>query len=213
MPDGTITITASMAGESFTNTIKKTADHPVPHIVPLPPATAIEGYTYTDADTITVDLPSGHGLASGYYDVYWSESGVDKIARRVLGVVSSDTLTLDSPLVGDAFPSTGPSDMVVCEEVEINTLIDGDAAEMFTASPVFTNIAETADCSLLMTASGGTIRIADFRVPANESTSWWNGSGIDNPLSGNDITNIYASNQSTTNEATLKLLALVDSTT
>ncbi len=211
MPTGTISVSAAMAGGSFISTITKTADSQESYEVPLPPGTLEASYVQTDVDTCVVTLTAGHGLSSGVYDAFWTESGVDKKAIGCTGTLATNDMTLDVPISGDNFPAADPTDMVICEQVVINTTIDGDAVQMVGVSPTFVVTSETEDVSVDFHDVSSN-QITTLRLRANEPWTWWTDSGITNPMTGAPITHCHASNQSVTNTATLKILVMEDST-
>ena len=211
MASGTISTSANISGSSFISNVTKTADSDKSYEVTLPVATAESSYAQTTNVECVVTLTGGHGLANGVYDAYWTESSVDKIAVGCTGVVATNDLTLNARVSGDDFPAGDPTDMVVSEQVIINTTIDGDEVQMYAISPIFTDQTETSDVSLDMHDSGSA-QIATFRIPANEPAVWWVNGGTTNPLTGNPITHSHASNQSTANAATIQILILEDST-
>ncbi len=211
MPTGTLNITANIGGNSFISSVKKTADHPNPYIVPLPVGTLEASYAQTDVDTCVVTLTAEHGLSSGVYDAFWTEDGVKKIAVGCTGTLSTNDMTLDVPLSQDNFPVADPGDMVICEQVIINTTIDGDAVKMYAISPVFADQTETSDCSIDFHDVSHN-QITTIRITANEADTWWVDGGAANPMTGAPITHCHASNQSTAQAATLKILVLEDST-
>ncbi|HDZ43166.1 hypothetical protein LCGC14_2600520 [marine sediment metagenome] len=211
MPTGTISVSAAIAGSSFINSVSKTADSQESYEVSLPPGTVEESYSQTSTVICVVTLAAGHGLATGVYDAYWTESGVDKKAIGCTGTLAGDDMTLSAAVSQDNFPAADPGDMVICEQVVINTTIDGDQVQMFAISPVFSDTTETEDCSVDFHDVSSN-QITTLRIPANEMSMWWDGGGLANPMTGAPITHCHASNQSVTNTATLKILVLEDST-
>ncbi len=211
MPSGTISTSANLSGSSFISNVTKTADHDQAYEVPLPVGTLEASYAQTTGIECVVTLTGGHGLASGVYDVYWTESGVKKIAVGCTGTLSTNDMTLNAAVSQDNFPVADPGDMVICEQVLINTTIDGDAVKMYAISPIFTNQTETSDVSIDFHDSGS-LQITTLRIPANEPNVWWVDGGTANPMTGNPITHAHASNQSTANAATILILILEDST-
>ena len=210
MPTGTLSVSANIAGSSFIADMSKTADSQESYEVALPVATLEASYEQTDADTCVVTLTGGHGLATGTYDAYWTESGVDKIAVGCAGTLSVNDMTLDSPVSGDSFPSADPEDMVICEQVVINTTIDGDQVEMYAICPTLSGATDTADCSIDFQDVSDN-QILTLRQQIDTPSIWWDGNGA-NPMTGAPITHCQASNQSVTNEVTLMILVVEDST-
>ena len=209
--DGYVNINGSIAGSTFNVRVTETADNADAYEVPLPVGTAAASYAQTSTVIGVVTLTEGHGLATGVYDAYWTESGVKKIAVGCTGTISdTNTLTLTAAISQDDFPAADPGDMVVCEQVIINTAIDGDAVAMYTVTPIFTSSTETSDCSVDFHDASHN-QITTLRLTANQPSLWWTGMSTC-PMTGNPITHCHASNQSTTNAATLKIGVLADST-
>ncbi len=211
MPSGQISVAANIAASSFNNTVTKTADSQESYEVNLPIGTVEASYSQTTAIECVVTLAGGHGLSSGVYDVYWTESGVKKIAVGCTGTLATNDMTLNAAVSQDNFPAADPGDMVICEQVIINTTIDGDAVQMYAISPIYAAATETSDCSVDFHDVGSN-QITTLRITANEPSIWWDGGGSANPMTGAPITHCHASNQSTANAATLKILVLEDST-
>ncbi len=211
MPTGSISTSVNVGGTSFISNIIKTAEHPNPYEVNLPPGTLEASYVQTDVDTCVVTLTGGHGLASGVYDAYWTEAGVKKIAVGCTATLSTNDMTLDVPISGDNFPAADPGDMVICEQVVINATIDGDTVQLAAISPVFTDQSETSDCSVDFHDVSSN-QITTLRLTANSPWTWVADAGIANPMTGAPITHCHASNQSVTNTATIKIVTLEDPT-
>ncbi len=211
MPTGQLTTSVAIANSTFNATITKTADSHEAYEVNLPIGTAEASYSQTTAIECVVTLTGGHGLSSGVYDVYWTESGVKKIAVGCTGALSTNDMTLNAAESQDNFPAADPGDMVICEQVIINTTIDGDQVQMYGISPVFANAAETSDCSVDFHDVSSN-QITTLRITANQPSTWWDGGGPANPMTGAPITHCHASNQSTAQAATIKILVLEDST-
>ncbi|KKL75076.1 hypothetical protein LCGC14_2058480, partial [marine sediment metagenome] len=127
------------------------------------------------------------------------------------GTLAGDDMTLSAAVSQDNFPAADPGDMVICEQVVINTQIDGDTVEMAAVSPVFVVTTETEDVSIDFHDVSSN-QITTLRLKANEPWTWWNNSGVANPMTGAPITHCHASNQSVTNTATLKIATLEDPT-
>ncbi len=211
MPTGQLTTSVAIAGSTFNAAIKKTADKQVAYEVNLPVGTLEASYVQTTAIECVVTLTGGHGLSSGVYDVYWTESGVKKIAVGCTGALSTNDMTLNAAVSQDNFPAADPGDMVICEQVIINTPIDGDEVKMYGVCPVFANASEESDCSVDFHDVSSN-QITTLRITANQASVWWIGGGSANPMTGAPITHCHASNQSTAQAATINILVLEDST-
>lgn len=205
MPTGTFNLGGSIGGISFNKSISKTNEHPNPYEVPLPVATTVDTWVKTDADTGTATLV-GHSLTNGTYDAYW-DGGV---RYGCTGVFTDDDLLLDVTGYGDDFPANG-TPMTVCKQVEINTQIDGDTANMMLVLAEYANLSETSHCHADF-QDVGSASIMALDLIANEPSLWWEDNGSANPMTGNPITDCFASNGSADNVATLKIVTLEDAT-
>jgi len=205
MPTGSISIAANIAGSNILKSISKTADHPQAFEVDLPVGTDVSSWAKTDADTGVATMSAGHGLTNGTYDAYWSGG----CRFGLTGTFAGDDLTLDGG-AGDDFPASSTA-MVVCKQVEINTAIDGDNVQIFACCAEYASTSEDSPVHVDFQDSGSA-SIHDIDLVANEPSTWWADSGVTNPFTGNPIVDCFASNGSTENVATLKILTLEDST-
>ena len=179
-------------------------DHPNTYQVTLPAAKSLTGWTQVDADTASGTLPSGHAYTNGTFDVYW-----DSGARYdVPGTIAGDVLSLDGGS-GDNFPATGNLTVRAFRQVTVNTAIDGDAVQLGVLSLEYADSASTQQGRLLFEDAAGD-DIASVELDAGVPQAI--GVGLSNPLVGDPITVCRASHSDPTNEATLKIATLEDST-
>jgi len=163
--------------------------------------------TRTDNNTGTLTLGSGHGITDGQIiDVYWS-GGVQRTVT--VGTVSGTSVPIDGG-IGDNLP-TAATEITACVQKAINLAIDGDNADIVAV------ILETNDKSLRTTANvqfldAAADVIAEIDLVANVPQVWDIEGGSSNPLTGDPITNLKASqaNSTTTETYTLKIVGVQD---
>lgn len=198
MPTGTISMTMNVAGVVASGLASRTESGQISHEVPLPAGKSGTLSTRTDDDTGIATLGSGHEITTDdTVDVYWS-GGV----RYGMSVTAYDATTVTVDLgAGDALPAQD-IEIIVTPRVEINTDFDGDDAVMVAA-----HCAQR--CHMEFTEDDGT-NVAAKEMAAHEGWAWASEQGETNPLTGNEIGKIQATNGSAT-AATLKIGILYDS--
>jgi len=101
--------------------------------------------------------------------------------------------------------------MVICEQVAITKTIDGDNVQAFQIVPYNANMTVDDVCSIdFQDASDD--QIFTVLQAANHPIQWYYGCNLTNPLAGDVITHITASNSSTVNEMTLEIKLITDVT-
>ena len=163
--------------------------------------------TRTDNNTGTLTLESGHGITDGQIiDVYWS-GGVQRTVT--VGTVSGTSVPIDGG-IGDNLP-TAATAITACVQKAINLAIDGDNADIVAV------ILETNDKSLRTTANvqfldAAADVIAEIDLVANVPQVWDIEGGSANPFTGDPITNLKASQASTSTSETwtLKIVGVQD---
>ena len=203
MADGTLQIAVNVGGVNISKKITKTADHPnVYEAVALPAGKAATDWVKTDADTAACNLTAGHGYSSGKMDVFWTTSSLPQCRYDVDVVVDTNALALDGG-VGDDFPDSAVTDVIVTTPVQINTAIDGDATTLIAIN---SSVCASIYCE---DADGDSIFQRD--LVADEPYVWHDTSGFTNPITGDPITVAFASNGTAT-AGTITIVALDDST-
>jgi len=196
----TVSQSISLAGISIQATLTRTAEGGLANQVDLAAGVAGTLSTRTDDDTGEVTLTEGHGITDGdKVDVYFS--GGIRYGMTV-GTVVGNVVPVDLG-AGDNLPADDAA-VVVCKQTVINIDFDGDDAELVAA-----HCTKRAHLSFL--DSGDAVLKAQELV-SGEPWFWAADSGIANPLTGNAIDEIRASNGETA-AAVLKIAALVDNVT
>lgn len=199
MSQGSVAVVAQLGTRTLQKTITETFDHPNTYEeIPLAAGKAASDWVKTDANTAACNLASGHGYTSGKADVYWTAG----MRYDVDMTVSDNALTLDGG-VGDDFPESASTDVIVCKVQQINTAIDGDSAKLFVINSTQRGSVYFED------AVGDSILQID--LVADNPYIWNSTSGQTNPLTGDPITVCYASNGTTT-AAVLDILSGEDAT-
>ena len=199
MPTATNSSYISIAGITIQSSQSRTASGQISHEVSLPVGSAGTLSTRTDDDTGVATLSAGHGLVFGdVVDVYW-DGGV-RYGMDVTAVDGND-VTIDLG-AGDVLPAQDTA-LVVTKVVVIDTDFDGDLMEMIAA-------ASTKRGHIAFRDSTPTVLKA-VELTANEAWAWATGTEITNPLAGNPVNDIRASNGDASAAATLKLGVLYDS--
>ena len=199
MPTGQINRVSQIGGMSIEGVVTRTFDGQLGHSIALPAGTAGTLTTRTDDDTGVATLDSGHGLStSDVVDVYWDGG----MRYGMVATVAGDAITIDLGS-GDNLPTQDDA-VVVTLQVEINSDFDGDDVQMIVAmcdQRASIDFQDSGDASL-----------AHVELPADEQWDWVADQGIANPLTGNAVDAIHASNSSSTTAATLKIGVGYDST-
>lgn len=201
MPSGNIKISASMGGLNISGSLIRSGESVLGVNVTLPVGSAGTMKTKTDADTGVATLDTGHGITdTDKVDVYWADGvhyGMDVTA------VDGDDVSIDVG-DGDELPIATTA-IVVTKRVTIDEQFDGDVLVLFAAG-------STQRAHVEFEESGGT-EVAAQELIASEPWIWSTLSSFTNPLTGNAIGAIKASNGSSTVEAVLKILGIKDTVT
>lgn len=186
--------------------ISRSGDGLVSHEVTLPVGAAGTLTTRTDNDTGEVTA-AGHGLAQNdKVDVHWP-SGVRY--GMTVGVVAGNVVPIDLG-AGDNLPAQDTA-VVITKQVAIVTNIDGDNLKILGIMAKATNPASAAKAHADMQDSGNAT-IEEIDLTANQPQIHDITGGAANVFTGNPITSVKASNGSSSEELTLQILALADST-
>lgn len=197
----------SVGGISSSRTIS--GDDKIETDVTLPAGKAVTGWTKTDSNTAAATLPGGHGYTNGKFDVYWSGGrryGVD-------GTISTNALSLDGG-IGDAFPASSTTGVVVTKQVVTNKTIDGDALSILAVNY---EQADTSDLGCRVTFfddvdAGGSEVGSGHDLDRNTPSICDVDAGATNLYTGSVIRSLVASNGSSTTAAVLKLRGIQDVT-
>ncbi len=206
MPQATCAIVLSLGGSTIQKSIIRSGDHPNPYEVSLPAGVAGQLTTRTDNDTGIVTVAAHSFVDTDTVDLYWAGGrryGVDVTA------VTATTISIDAG-AGDNLPIATTA-VVIVKQVQVNTAIDGDQIQILGLALEFADPNETSKGHVTFKDGGGAT-IANLDLSANTPAVYDVAGGQTNPFTGNPITAAYASNGSSANAATLKLLSLEDST-
>lgn len=207
MPQATYSVNLALGGVSINRPVTRTGDHPNSYEVTLPAGKAGTLTTRTDDNTGEATLSTGHGIVDGdVVDVYWS--GGIRYGMTV-GTVATNVVPVDGG-AGDNLPAQSTA-LVVTKQVTINTAIDGDAIEIIGICAESTDSASTSKAHIDMRDSGNAT-IEEIDLVANVPQIWDIEGGATNVFTGNPITNSKASNGSSSESLTLKIVSLEDST-
>lgn len=213
---GKMTKSFSGAGLAFSNgaVSPPSYDAEFKWTVPLPAGKVVTNWVKGVGDgDATADLPAGHGYTDGNFDVYWEAGGVDKVRYGVPGTIVTNALTLAGG-TGDTFPASATAGIVVTKQVEFSPNIDGDNVKLF---GVFFRCADADARGHVDFQDAGDATIEEFDLSEVDNTD----AGMDHAynttsavalLTGNVITQGFASNGSSTDAATLYVIAGIDST-
>lgn len=205
---GTLQSVASLAGLSISSVVQREASGGVAQSPSLPAAKAGTLTTRTGDGAGAITLGAGHGLhQNDVVDVYWGTAlasfGV-RYGVKIDAVNGNDVSFDDTPAAGgDVLPAQGTA-VTVSKQVTIDTDFDGDLLEMIAAACDRRAHLDFQD------AGGASLKAVTLL--AGEIWSWFSGSGVTNPLSGNPVGSIKASNADSAAAATLKIGLLYDST-
>lgn len=172
----------------------------------IPAAQPLTSWVKTDANTAAGNLPNGHGLTSGVYNVYWT--GGSRLG--VTGTVATNALSLDGGS-GDDFPASADTTVYVAQEIEFNVSIDGDNLSAIVFDLCFTSKSIDVDGYVVLKDSGAAV-IATLDLKSNRALAFDFVAGHDNPFTGNPIVVGFVSHKSQDAAATLKILGAVDVT-
>lgn len=163
--------------------------------------------TRTDDNTGVLTMTAGHGLTDAQVvDVYWA-TGVRY--GMTVGTVATNSVPIDGG-AGDVLPSATTAITAVVQ-TSINLLIDGDNAKILAVC------LETIDKTLrtkghVQFRDAASDEIAELDLVTNVPQVWDIEGGSANPFTGDVITNLKASQASstTTETYTLKIVGVQD---
>ena len=201
MANGSLNITANIAGQSFSVAVTRTSDGSgvwTPEVT-AGTAKASTDWEKTDADTGTATMATGHGFTTGdTVDVFWADGSRYGMTATVAG----NDVALDGG-DGDDLPASDTS-MVLCSPIEVNGTVDPDDLAMLV-------IASTKRARVTFVDSGEAV-LYSVDMAANEFTVWFSNSGITCPMTGNPVTKMLVSSGDTANAAAITVAAMYDAT-
>jgi len=207
--DATININAECGGIRVNKTYTRSADHANPYQPDAIPAAQAGSLTTRTSDVAgVVTLGAGHGMTTGMIvDVYWTGGVRYGVA---ITVASNDATLADGDHTGGAVLPAEDTAVILCEQVEIATNIDGDNAAVLLVSLEY-QATSTAKGHVHFCETDDT-NVADFDLDADKPLLVDMDQDIANPLTGELIGVCYASHADVTNAATLKIVTLEDRT-
>lgn len=163
--------------------------------------------TRTDDNTGTLTMANGHGITTGQIiDIYWS-GGVQRTVT--VGTVATNEVPIDGG-IGDNLPADETAITAVVQKA-INLAIDGDNADIIAI------VLETVDKTIHTAANvqfldAAADVIAEIDLVTNVPQVWDIEGGSANPFTGDPITNLKASQASTSTSETwtLKIVGVQD---
>ena len=163
--------------------------------------------TRTDDNTGTLTMANGHGITTGQIiDIYWS-GGVQRTVT--VGTVATNEVPIDGG-IGDNLPADETAITAVVQKA-INLAIDGDNADIIAI------VLETVDKTIRTAANvqfldAAADVIAEIDLVTNVPQVWDIEGGSANPFTGDPITNLKASQASTSTSETwtLKIVGVQD---
>ena len=199
MPIGTFANNVALAGISIQSSTTRTDSGQVSHEVTLPAADAGTLSTRTSDTAGTATLGAAHGIQTGdVVDIYWA-GGVAYGATVGTVAGTSVPFTLAS---GDVLPAQDTA-ITMAKQVLINTDFDGDNMSMLA-------VVSTKRGHVHFQEEDGT-GIKAQEMLAGEGWTWASNTGIVNPLAGNPVGQVMATNGDATGTTTLKIGVLYNS--
>ncbi|MBN2132867.1 MAG: hypothetical protein JW741_25435 [Sedimentisphaerales bacterium] len=203
MPTGTIQQVATVGGISAQSTVTRTASSQIGHesdpVLPVAKVGTLSTRTNDTDGTLT--LEADHGITVGQLvDIFWID--VDGVSHCAYGATAGVIDVLNVPFTGasgDVLPAEGYA-ITASVPVTIDTDFDGDLLEMIIA--LATYLGHVTFCDV-----GDAVLAAVTLVPG-EGWSWVSDQGIANPLTGNAVAYVLASNGSSAYVNTVKIGAL-----
>ena len=207
MASGTLSISLALGGTAINRSVTRTTDAAVAYEVSLPAGKAGTLSTRTDSNTGILTVASGHGITDAdTVDVFWTGGN-----RYGMTVTAYDSTTISIDLgAGTNLPDAATS-IVVTKEVSIVCQIDGDNASLIGVCSELSDLSASS-AALVNFLDVSAASVAAITLVGNVPRIWDITGGATNSFTGNVITNAKAANASTSATATLKILALVDST-
>lgn len=190
--------TVSGGGVSISAAVTRQTEGVAAGQVTLPAAKAGTLSTRTSDSVGEATLASGHGITTGLLvDVYWT-GGVRY--GVTVGTVDGTAVPLSDSGAGDVYPAED-TEILVAPVQTIMLGFDGDDAQVIA-------LHSTQRSHAVLAESDDTV-IQAVELQAEEPYVWQADSGLANPLTGDPVGQMFASNGSET-AATFKYIAAVD---
>jgi len=202
---GTIQQTASVGGLSIQSTVNREAEGQIGQSIALPAAKTGTLSTRTSDTAGTLTLEADHGITdSDVINIFWLDA--DGVYHCAYGATVGTVDGNDVPFTGasgDVLPAE--DDVITASEVVvIDVDFDGDLAEMLAAGcDKLSHIAFRNDTPTVLAA---------VMLLEREGWSWASDQGVANPLTGDRVNDVLASNGDATAAGTLQIGVLYDST-
>lgn len=203
-----ITITVSGAGGNISQQFNRSADGSILRNIAVPAAKTGQLTTRTDNTSGTLTMTAGHGLTTGQkVDMYWTGG------RRygvTLGTVATNSVPISGG-AGDNLP-TNLTNVTVSPQITVVIDIDGDNLSFLSLKQHYDDNSVTGASHLdLLDASNAQVVSGGLDLNANEVRLWDITAGATNIFTGNIITQLKASNRSSTAAAVVQVLGVQDS--
>lgn len=202
---GTIQQTASVGGLSIQSTVNREAEGQIGQSIALPAAKTGTLSTRASDTAGTLTLEADHGITdSDVINIFWLDA--DGVYHCAYGATVGTVDGNDVPFTGasgDVLPTE--DDVITASEVVvIDVDFDGDRAEMLAAGcDKLSHIAFRNDTPTVLAA---------VMLLEREGWSWASDQGVANPLTGDPVNDVLASNGDATAAGTLQIGVLYDST-
>ena len=175
MATGRLSISGSVAGAPFNDTITRTADGAINHEVSLPAAKTGTLSTRTTDTTGTLTMEAAHGIETAdLIDVYWDVGGVKGMRHDV---VVGEVAVNDVPISGGSGDNLPAEDSAVTAQVQ--QVVDTD----FVGSKVVMAGCACAHRSHVGFVDTGTTD-PEVELTAGEPWFWADGGPTSNPFTG-----------------------------
>lgn len=204
MPSAAYSVSLSSGGVAIAQAVLRTNNAPIALQESLVAGISGTLTTRTDNDTGIVTVASHTVLDTETVDLYWatgSRYNCDVTA------VTGTTISIDVGS-GDNLPSASTA-VVICEHVPFNLLIDGDNAKIIGICAESTTATSTSKARVTFKDSGGST-VATVLLTANVPQIWDIEGGATNSFTGNVILTANASNGSSSEALTLKIVGMQD---
>lgn len=208
MPTGQYSSSVSAGGTIITGLQSVTTDGVDPREVTLPVGKAGTLTARTDANTGEATLGSGHGITDGMIvDVRWA-AGVRY--GMTVGTVASLVVPIDGG-TGDDLPThSPPTALVLTQQVQVNVPIDGDNAALVSLKAEYLSSTSTAKAHLDFQESDNT-SVRALSLDANIPETLLSTAAVA-AYGGDPITKCMATNGSSSEVCTLKIIVMQDTT-